>query len=143
MHVHSHSQRLQSSHPVWRIITVIELSEDMSIGQDQSRQHSDRCLLKFGNGDLQIAELPDSIHNSPEYTYNIQDDSGIAIRESIRHSVKKKFSDTIRNIHAPEQQWIFGKQKGQYKHQTTAQLIMLMPSVRKNYYMEKQHSIQC
>ena len=57
----------------------------MTIGQDQYQQHFDRCLLKLGNGYLQIAELPDSIHSSLEYPYEMQDDSGITIRESLRH----------------------------------------------------------
>ena len=92
----------------WRFITVIELSENMRIGQDQSLQHFDRCLLKFGNGDLQIAELPDNIHFSTEYPYKIQDDSSIAIRESLRHFVEKIFPDINVSFHAPEQQWIFG-----------------------------------
>ena len=69
----------------------------MRIGLDQSLQHFDRCLLKLGNGDLQIAELPDSIHISPEYMYEIQDDSSIAIRESLRHFVEKIFPDIIGN----------------------------------------------
>ena len=44
-------------------------------------QHFDRYLLKYGNGDLPIAELLDSIHILPENTYEIQDDSGISISE--------------------------------------------------------------
>ena len=74
----------------------------MRIDQDKSLQHFDRCLLKFGNGDLQIAELPDSIHISLEYPYKIQDDSGIAIRECLRHYVEKIFPDINGIIHAPE-----------------------------------------
>ena len=70
--------------------------------------HFDRCLLKFGNGDLQIAELPDSIHISADYLHKIQDDSGIAVRESLRNFVEKIFSDIDGSFHAPEQQWIFG-----------------------------------
>ena len=69
----------------------IEFSENIRIGQDQSLQHFDRCLLKLGNGDLQIAELPDSIHIPLEKLHEIQDDSGIAIWESIRHFVEKIF----------------------------------------------------
>ena len=79
----------------------------MRIGQNQSLLHFDRCLLTLVNGDLQIAELHDSIHISPEYPYKIQDDSGIAIRESCRHIVEKIFPDINGNFHAPEQQWIF------------------------------------
>ena len=70
-----------------------ELSENMIIGQDQSRQHFDRCLPKFGNGDLTIAEMPDSIHILPENLYIVQDDFIIVIRESIRHFMNKKFPD--------------------------------------------------
>ena len=71
-------------------------------------QHFDRCLLSLGNGDLQVAVLPDSIHISPEYLYEIQDDFGIAIMESIKHFAEKTFPDINGNFHAPEQQWIFG-----------------------------------
>ena len=75
---------------------------------DQSLQHFDRCLLIFGNGDLPIAELPVSIHNPPENQYEIQEDFGIAIRESIRHIVEKIFPDIIATFNAPEQQLILG-----------------------------------
>ena len=80
----------------------------MRIGQDQSQQHFDRCLLNLGNGDLQIAELPDSIHISPEQLYEIQDNSGIAIWKSVRHFVENIFPDINGNFHVPLQQWIFG-----------------------------------
>ena len=76
-------------------------------------------LLKLGNGDLPIAELPDSIHIPPENLYEIQDHSGISIRESLRQFVEKIFSDINENFHAPEQQWIclhkhIRSQKGLY-----------------------------
>ena len=80
----------------------------MRLGQDESLLYIDRCLLKFIHGDLQIAELPDSIHIPPENVYEIQDDSGIAIRVSIRNFVEKIFPDINANSHAPEQEWIFG-----------------------------------
>ena len=86
----------------------------MRIGLNQSLLHLDRCLLKLGDEDRQITELPDSIHISSEYPYEIQDDSGIAIRESLRHFVDMIFSDINGNFHAPEKQWIFGLWKGQY-----------------------------
>ena len=38
----------------------------MRIGQDESLQHFDRCLLKLGIGDHPIEELPDSIHIPPK-----------------------------------------------------------------------------
>ena len=85
----------------------------MRIGQDQSLQHFDRCLLKLGNGDLPIAEQPDSIHIPPGNLYEIQDDSGIAIKESIRHFVEKIFPNINANFHASEKQSILGSQKGQ------------------------------
>ena len=77
----------------------------MRIGQDQSLQHIDRCLLKFGNGDQPLADLPDSIQISPENLYEIQDYSGIAIRESPRHFVEKIFPDINTNLHV-ESLWI-------------------------------------
>ena len=80
----------------------------MRIDQELSLQHFDRCLHKFGNGDLQIADPPDSIHISPENLYEIQDDSGIAIMESFMHFMEKIFPDINENFHAPEQLWIFG-----------------------------------
>ena len=92
----------------WRFFIVIELREDIRICKDQSLQHFDRCLLKLGNEELKIAELPDSINISPEYLCEIRDDSGIAIRESIRHFVEKIFSDINGTFYAPEEQWIFG-----------------------------------
>ena len=70
----------------------------MTIGQDQSLLHYDRCLLKFGNGDLPIAEQPDSIHIPPENLCEIQDDSGIAITESLRFFVEKIFPDINHGI---------------------------------------------
>ena len=76
----------------------------MTIGQDQFLLHFDRCILKLGSGDQPIAELPDSINIPPENPYKIQDDSGIAIRESLRHYVEKIFPDINANFHAPEQQ---------------------------------------
>ena len=76
----------------------------MRIGQDQSLQHFHRCLLIFGNGDLPIAELPDIIHIPPENPYKIQYDSGVSIRESLRHFVEKIFPNIDANFHAPEQQ---------------------------------------
>ena len=99
---------------LWRFLTVFELIDTMRIGQDQTLQHLDGGLLKLGNGDLPIAELPDSIHIPPENICEIQDDSGIAIRESLRHFMEKIFSDISANFHAPEQQWILGQQKRQY-----------------------------
>ena len=80
----------------------------MTIGQDQFLKHFDRCLLKLGNGAQPIAELRDSIHIPPENPCEIQDDSGIAIRESLRHFVEKIFPDINANLSAPEQQWILG-----------------------------------
>ena len=80
----------------------------MRIGQDQCLQHLDKCLHKLGNGDLLVAELADSIYISPEYPYEIQDISGIAIRESLRHFVEKMIPDINVNFHAPEQQRILG-----------------------------------
>ena len=71
-----------------------------------SMQYFDRCLLKLGNGDLPIAELPDSIHIPQENLYEIQDDSDITIRESLRQFVEKVFPDINANFHAQEQQWI-------------------------------------
>ena len=55
-----------------------------------------------------MAELPDSILILPENPCEIQDYSGIAIRESIRHFMEKIFPDNYSNVHAPEQQLIFG-----------------------------------
>ena len=100
--------------PLRRIFTVFELSENMRIGHKQSLQHFDRCLFKLGNGYLPVAELPDSIHIPPENQYEIQDDFGIIIRESLRHIMKKIFPDVDANFHAPQQQRILGYQKGQY-----------------------------
>ena len=54
----------------------------------------------FSNYEMEtskIAELPDSIHISPEYLYQIQDDSSIAIREFLRHFVEKIFPKIIGN----------------------------------------------
>ena len=80
----------------------------MRIGQNQSLQHFDRCLIKFGNGNLPIAELPDSIHIPSENLFKIQNDSDIAIRESLWHFMDEIFSDINANFNAPEQQLIFG-----------------------------------
>ena len=121
--------------PLWRFFTVLELSENMRIGQEQSLQHFDCSLLKFGNGDLPIAELPDSAHIPPENLYKIQDDSSIAIRESPMHFEDEIFPNSNANFHAPEQQWIIGSKKGQYKHQRTARLIRLMVPFCNNYCM--------
>ena len=74
----------------------------------------DTCHLKLGNYGIQIAALPDSIHISPEYPYEMQDDSGIAIRESLRHILKKIFPDINGHFHEPEHLCIIGYQKGQY-----------------------------
>ena len=63
----------------------------MIIGQDQFLQHFDRCLFKLGNGDLPIAELPDSIHIPPENLFEIQDDSSNAIRESLDTTWRRYF----------------------------------------------------
>ena len=63
-------------------------------------QHIDWCLLILGNGDLSMAELPDSIHIPPENQCEILDYSGIAIRESLRHFVEKIFSDINANVYA-------------------------------------------
>ena len=112
IYIHSHPKRFQSPHhssineemPTYENHHCFELSENMRIGQDQSQQHFDMCLLTLGNGDLPIAELPDNIHISPEYLYKIQDDSSIAIRESLRYFVEKIFPDINANLHAPEQQ---------------------------------------
>ena len=93
---------------IWRFFIVTELREYMRLGLDQSHQHFDRCKLKLENGDLQRAVLPERIHISPEYLYEIQDDSGIAIRQSIWYIVEMIFPDINGNFHAPEQQWIFG-----------------------------------
>ena len=67
----------------------------MRIGPDQSLRHFDICLLQVGNGDLPMAELPDSIHVPPENLYEIQDDFGIAVRESLRFFVEKTFCNII------------------------------------------------
>ena len=94
--------------PLWKLFTVIELSENMRIGQDQFLQHFERCLLKLGNRELKIVELPDSIHISPEYAYKIQDDSSIAIRESLKNFVEKIIPDINGNFYASEQQLFLG-----------------------------------
>ena len=86
----------------------------MRIGQDISQQHINRCLLKVGNGDPPIAEQPDSFHILPENLYEIQDYSGIVIKESLRHFMEKIFPDINAEFHAPGQQWIFAYEKGQY-----------------------------
>ena len=39
---------MKKSH-LWRFFTDVDLSENMRIGQNQSLQHFDRCLLKLGN----------------------------------------------------------------------------------------------
>ena len=79
----------------------------MRIGWGKSLQNFDMCLLKLGNGDLTIAELPDSIRIPPENKYKIQDDSSIAIKASLRHSMDKIFPDINANFHV-ESLWIFG-----------------------------------
>ena len=93
---------------LWKIFTVFDLSENVRIDKDRSYQHLGRCLLIFGNGDLPIAEQPDSIHIPPVNLCEIQDDSGIAIRVSIRHLVERIFPDITANFNIPEHQWIFG-----------------------------------
>ena len=67
-------------------------------------QHIDRRLLIVGNGDIPIAEPPNSIHIPHENQYEIQDDSGIAIREATRHFVEKIFHNITANFNATEQQ---------------------------------------
>ena len=79
----------------------------MRSGLDQSLRHFDRCLPKFVNGDLPIAELPYSIHIPPENLCEIQDDPCIAIMESLRLFMQKIFRDINAKFHAPEQQWMF------------------------------------
>ena len=64
----------------------------------------------LGNGDIPIAEPPDSIHIPPDNLYKIQDNSGIAIMESHRQFVEKVFPDINADFHAKEQQWISYKQ---------------------------------
>ena len=78
----------------------------MRIDQDKSLQHIDRWLLKLGYGDIPIAVLPDSIRIPPENPYEIQEDSDIASRESLRQSMENVFPDINANVHTPEQQWI-------------------------------------
>ena len=80
----------------------------MRIALDQSLQLFDRCLHKLANGDLPIAELPDSIYVLQEIIYEFQDDSGIAIKDSIRHFVEKMFPDINANLNATVNRWIFG-----------------------------------
>ena len=128
--------------PILRFFTVFELSEDMWIGQDKSRQHFDRCLLKLGNIDPPLAEQLESIHIPPENLCKVQGDSGIAITIittsaiTIRHFMVKIFPDINANFHV-ESLEIFGLQSGQYKHQKTAKLIRLLPLVRKINCMGK------
>ena len=78
----------------------------MRISQDKSLLHFRRCLFKLGNGDLQIAEPPDSIQIPPEYLFEKQDDSGIGIRESLRHIMEMISSEINVSFHAADQQWI-------------------------------------
>ena len=80
----------------------------MTIGLDQFLQNFDRCLLKLGNGDLPIAELRDSSHITPEYMYEILDNSGIAIRDSHRHTVEKIFQTLmqIAMLHSKNESWL-------------------------------------
>ena len=65
-------------------------------------QHYDRCPLILRNGDLPIAELPDSIHIPLEIHTKYKMIPGLAIRESCRHSVEKIFPDITANYNAPE-----------------------------------------
>ena len=51
-----------------------------------------------------MEELRDSIHIPPENICEIQDDSGIAIRESLRLFVEKISPNINANFHPPEQQ---------------------------------------
>ena len=61
-----HHSSINEENTLLDIFTVFKISEDMRICQDLSLQHFDRCFLMLGNGDLPIAELPDSIHIPPE-----------------------------------------------------------------------------
>ena len=63
--------------PLWRIFTAFKISENMRIGQKQSLWHFYWCLFRLENGDLPIAELPDSIHIPPENLCKTQDDSSL------------------------------------------------------------------
>ena len=99
-----HNSSINEGSPLWRIFTAFEHSENMRFVQDQFLHHCDSCLLKFGNGDLPIAELHDSIHIPPENLCKIQDDSSIDIMESLRHFLETIFPDINANFHAPEQQ---------------------------------------
>ena len=76
----------------------------MTIGLKQFSQYFDRCLHKFGNEDLSMAELRDSIYIPPENLYEIQENSDITIKESLRHFVKIIFPDINAKFHAPLQQ---------------------------------------
>ena len=111
----------------------------MRIGQDQSLQHLDRCLLILGNGDQPIAELRDSIHIPPDNPYKIQDDSGIAIKQSDRHFVGKIFPDITAILNAPEHHWIAEKAILTSKNSSVDQIN----AISSQNCMWKQHSIQC
>ena len=69
-------------------------------------RHINMWLYKLGNGYLPIVKLPDSIQIPPRYLYEIQHDSCIAIRESLRKFLEKTLPNINANFHAPEQQWI-------------------------------------
>ena len=58
----------------------------------------------LANGDLPLRELSDIIHIPPDNLYEIQSDSGIAIRESLRQFVKMVFPDINANFHTLERQ---------------------------------------
>ena len=87
--------------PLWRFFTVFELKENMRTGQDPSLHHFDRWLLKLGNGNLLTAEQPDNIRIPPEYLFEIQDESGIALKESLKQFVEKVFSNIKAKFKAP------------------------------------------
>ena len=53
-----------------------------------------------------MPELSGSIFIVSENLYEIQDDSGVAIRESLRQFVEKVFPDINANFHTPDQQCI-------------------------------------
>ena len=48
----------------------------------------------------------DIIHIQPENVDEMQDDCGIAMRESHRMLVRKVFPDINVNLHGPELKWI-------------------------------------
>jgi hypothetical protein len=96
---------LQKS-PLWKHFNVVELTENMRVGNDPSLQWFHEWLLNLGDGKLPIVEAPDIIELPERFVFPINDDSPGKINTSKLEFIHKIFPNMAEKAAGPIEDWI-------------------------------------